>query len=84
MNMADVREVVGCWLEERVERVERDSEPVTNSYEAFGDFIKWRKENEEWEIVERHQWDSAMEQRGFEQKYEGGERVIPGIKLKDE
>jgi hypothetical protein len=59
-----------------------DSEVVTSSYEAFGDFIEWLKEQEEWAFISLPKWASAMEQIGFEQENDGSDRVIRGISLK--
>jgi len=81
MNMADVRNLVGCWIDERVER---DSGVVTNSGAALGDFIEWLKNQEDWGFVQPDQWSFAMKQKGFDPEKDGDEWIIRGIKLKED
>jgi hypothetical protein len=57
---------------------------VTNSDEAFGDFIEWKKDQKESGFVEPNQFTSAMKQRGFKAEKRGSDWIIPRIKLKDE
>ncbi len=61
-----------------------DSEAVTDSGEALGDFIEWLKEQKDGGFVEPYQWSSAMKQSGFEREKNGNDWVIRGVKLKEE
>jgi hypothetical protein len=57
---------------------------VTNSGEALGDFIEWKKGQKDSSFVEPNQFTSAMNQRGFKQEKRGDDWVYPRIKLKNE
>ncbi len=59
-----------------------DSESVTNSGEALGDFIEWKKDQKDSGFVEPKQFTSAMKQRGFITEKRGSGWVIPRIELK--
>ena len=61
-----------------------DSQVVTSSYDAFGDFIEWLKDQQKWTVIYPTQWRSAMKQIGFEQEKRGDDWVIRGIRLKSD
>jgi hypothetical protein len=79
--MKEVKEFVDRWFEERVEV---DSEVVTNSYDALSDFFDWLTGQTKWEVVGPAQWGSAMKHKGFKQEKSGDDWVIQGIRLKGE
>ena len=61
-----------------------ETESVTNSSEALGDFIEWKKDQADSGFVEPRQFSSAMNQRGFNAEKRDGDWVIPRIKLKED
>jgi len=61
-----------------------ETESVTNSGEALGDFIEWKKDQADSGFVEPKQFSSAMKQRGFNAEKRDGDWVIPRIKLKED
>ncbi len=82
MNMADVRNLVGLWL---AERVEIESGVVVSNIEAFNDFLEWLKvQSDCGDGVAPNQFDAVMKSNNFEQERDSSGRfIICGIKLKE-
>lgn len=81
MNMADVRNLVGLWL---AERVEIESGAVVSNIEAFNDFLEWLKvQSDCGDGVAPNQFDAVMKSNNFEQERDDeGWFIIRGLKLK--
>ncbi len=81
MNMADVRNLVGLWL---AERVEIESGAVVSNIEAFSDFLEWLKvQSDRGDGVAPNQFDAVMKSNNFEQERDDeGWFIIRGLKLK--
>jgi hypothetical protein len=64
VKIHEAKELVERWIDERVEI---DSEVVTSSYDAFGDFLKWiQRQRGRGGGVTVDQFDSAMKNNDFD------------------